>query len=355
MKKIALVLLCSLLFVATISAGNRKKDYIISFYNLENLFDTYHDEGKIDGDYLPDGKNLWTENRYKQKLANMASVIRAIADDNRKFPTVMGLAEIENRHVLEDLVCEKDILSANYQIVHYDSPDKRGIDVALLYRPDQFEVLDTKILPFNFDSPTIDFSAWSQEEKEAFKTRDILEVRGRLNGEMFAFFVGHFPSRLGGKGADLRPRAAEIMYKEALRLMSEYKGIKIILMGDMNDNPDDESMVKYLHGKETIAEQSNIDFFDPFLSMYKAGYGSLEYRGTWNIFDIIMVNKALSSTQKGLLEIVPIVKNKYYGRVFKPSFIVNEQGVPFRTFSRGNYIGGYSDHFPTYIKLKIKS
>lgn len=334
-----------------------RRGYVIGFYNLENLFDTVHDEGKNDAEFLPDGGNHWTPARYERKIHNMARVIRAMADENKAFHTILGVSEIENRHVLEDLVCDPQIVAADYQIVHYDGPDRRGVDVALLYRPDQFKLLESRSIPFTFDSPKIDFSAWTREQKENFKTRDILMVRGTLAGEMFAFLVGHFPSRIGGKGQDLRPRAAEIMYEEALRLMKAYPGIKIAAMGDMNDDPTDPSMTEFMHGRETLAEVGAHDFFSPFFSMLKAGYGSLAYRGVWNIFDLILVNKSLTEGEG--LRIVPLVKNRYYGRIFKPPFLIQQdgpyKGTPFRTFSGGSFLGGYSDHFPTYIVVARRS
>jgi predicted extracellular nuclease len=350
----------------TVSAGAKEnakektngkaRGYIIGFYNVENLFDTYHDEGKNDYEYLPDGSNQWTEKRYEEKLHNIAHVIKAMADENNAFHTILGLSEIENRHVLEDLVSQEEIVDANYQIVHYDGPDRRGVDVALLYRPDQFKLLDSKSIPYDFNSD-IQFDMDAESQKN-FRTRDVLMVRGELRGEMFAFFVAHLPSRLGGKGADLRARGAEIIYQHSAELMAEYPGIKIVVMGDMNDNPTDESMTVYLHGKETVEEVGKADFFSPFLSMLKAGYGSLAYRGEWNIYDIILANESLVNAEKGKLRIVPIVKGKYYGRVFNQPFMVQQtgqyKGTPFRTFSSGSYIGGYSDHYPTYIIVSNK-
>ena len=183
-------------------------------------------------------------------------------------------------------------------------------------------------------------------------------VRGEIKGEMFAFFVAHLPSRIGGKGSDLRSRGAEIIYENSAKLMNEYPGIKIVVMGDMNDNPTDESMAVYMHGKENVSEVGKMDFFSPFTSMLKAGYGSLAYRGEWNIYDIILANEALVNAPKGTLRIVPIVKGKYYGRVFKQPFMVQQtgqyKGTPFRTYSSGSYVGGYSDHYPTYIVISNK-
>ncbi|MBQ3882179.1 MAG: endonuclease/exonuclease/phosphatase family protein [Bacteroidales bacterium] len=355
MKKI-LYLLIIFLVGQTAFGASPKKSYVIGFYNLENLFDTYHDEGKNDYEYLPDGANNWTEVKYEKKLQNMASVIRAMRDDNNVYHAILGVSEIENRHVLDDLVNRPEIADANYQIVHYDGPDRRGVDVALFYRPDVFQLLESKSIPFDFNS-NIDFGM-TQEEKDDFRTRDILMVRGLLGGEMFAFLVAHLPSRVGGKSNDLRSRGGEIMYAEAMRLMDEYPGIKIVAMGDMNDNPTDDSMAIYMHGKEKIKDVGERDFFSPFLSMLKDGYGSLAYQGEWNIYDIILANHNLVNAPKGTLEITPIVKGKYYGRIFQKPFMTQQEGdykgTPFRTYSGGAFIGGYSDHYPTYIVVSTK-
>ena len=332
------------------------KSYVIGFYNLENLFDTYHDEGKNDYEYLPDGGNNWTEAKYAKKLQNMAKVIAEMKKDNSVWHAVLGVSEVENRHVLEDLVAEPAIVDANFQIVHYESPDRRGVDCALFYRPEVFKFITSEAIPFTFENSRIDWSQWTQEEKDNFKTRDVLMVRGTIDGEMFAIFVCHLPSRLGGKGADLRPRGAEIVYQRAMELQKEFPGIKIVVMGDMNDNPQDVSMTEYLRGMEFKDGLTDEDFFDPFLSMIKAGYASLYYQGGNNIFDIVMVNNALANAKPGTFEIQPIVKKKYYGRIFNKPFMTNQsgqyKGTPFRTFSGGAFVGGFSDHYPTYIVIK---
>ncbi len=354
MKRVVYFVLIFLLIIPLMSCAQGKRSYVIGFYNLENLFDTYHDEGKNDYEYLPDGANQWTEAKYAKKLHNMASVIRAMKDENKVWHALLGVSEIENRHVLEDLVSQPEIAEANYQIVHYDGPDRRGVDVALLYRPNQFKVLESKSIPFDFNS-SIEFSL-NEEEKAYFRTRDILMVRGMLGNEMFAVFVAHLPSRIGGKGFDLRSRGGEIMYQESMKLMEAYPDIKIVAMGDMNDNPTDPSMAVYMHGKENIDEVEQEDFFSPFVSMLKSGYGSLAYQGEWNIYDIIVVNANLCRGEG--LKIRPIVKKKFYGRIFNPPFMTQQEGpyagTPFRTFSGGAFIGGYSDHYPTYIVVSNK-
>lgn len=356
MRKLTFILAAFLVLGQTMSAQSVSKSHIIGFYNLENLFDTYHDQGKNDYQFLPDGSNNWTEAKYEKKLHNMATVIRAMADDNGRFHTILGISEIENRHVVEDLVSQPEIAKANYQIVHYDGPDRRGVDVALLYRPDQFTLLESRSIHFNFNSD-IKFAMTPQEQRE-FRTRDILMVRGTIDGEMFAFYVAHLPSRLGGKGGDLRSRGAEIMYQDAMRLKKEYPGIKVVAMGDMNDNPSDESMMVYMRARETFEEMKTDDFYSPFLSMLKAGYGSLAYQGEWNIYDIIVVNDNLAKAPAGTFQLQPLIKKKkatFYGRIFHKDFMTQQEGqykgTPFRTFSNGAFVGGYSDHYPTYIMI----
>ena len=172
----------AILFLSpSVRAQKVQKSHVIGFYNLENLFDIYHDEGKNDYEYLPDGANQWTEVKYRKKLHNMAEVIRAMKDDNKVYHTILGVSEIENRNVLEDLVIQPEIADANYQIVHYDGPDRRGVDCALLYRPDQFTLLGSRSIPFTFESSSIKFNLDSLEQID-FRTRDILEVRCTIDG-----------------------------------------------------------------------------------------------------------------------------------------------------------------------------
>ena len=347
----------AILFAASLLCSAQKsgtRNYIIGFYNLENLFDTYDDPAHNDEEFLPDGKNQWTEAKYQKKVANMAKVIRAMADDNGRYHTVLGISEIENRLVIEDLVSDPQIADANYQIVHYDGPDRRGVDVAMLYKPEQFKYLDSESIPFDFKDSQIKFSLNEQEQAD-FRTRDILYVHGLIAGEDFGIYVTHTPSRVGGKGGDLRSRCCEIIYNHSKQMEKKHPGIKIVVMGDMNDNPTDDSQAVWLRGRETIEEMTPEDFFDPYLSMLKDGYGSLAYQGEWNIYDIEQVNYNLAAAPDGGLKIVPIIKNKYYGRIFKKPFMTQQsgqyKGTPFRTFSNGAFIGGFSDHYPTYILI----
>lgn len=351
MKKIFLL---TLLLLTGITSFAQKQNYVIGFYNVENLFDIYNDPVKNDEEFLPEGENKWTQAKYEKKLHNIARVINAMKDENGVYHTILGVSEIENRLVLEDLVSLPELADANYQIVHYDGPDARGVDVGLLYRPDQFKYIESESIPFTFEGSKVAITL-NKEEQEAFKTRDILMVHGEIDGEDIAVFVAHLPSRIGGKGSDLRSRGAEIIYNRASALKEEYPGIKIVVMGDMNDNPTDESMAVWMHGKADIAEVGSEDFFSPFMEMLADGYGSLAYRGVWNIYDVILVDYNLATAPDGGLQIRPIHKKGYYGRVFKKPFMTQQsgqyKGTPFRTFSNGAFIGGYSDHYPTYIVI----
>lgn len=354
MKKTISCLALLLVMFSLLSAQESKpsKNYVIGFYNLENLFDTYNDPAKNDEEFLPEGKNKWTDAKYRKKLHNMASVIGTMAEANGTFHTILGVSEIENRLVLEDLVSQPEIAAANYQIVHYDSPDARGVDVAMLYRPDQFTYLDSESIPFDFNSDDIEFDM-KEEFRPNFKTRDILMTHGLIDGEEFAIYVAHLPSRVGGKGGDLRSRGAEIIYGHAMEMMEKHPGIRIVVMGDMNDNPTDTSISHYLHGMESPDEVGKEDFFSPFCSMLRNGYGSLAYQGEWSIYDLILVNETLLNAPDGGLKIRKLGKKGNYGVVFKRPFMITQKGqykgYPFRTFSNGSFIGGYSDHFPTFI------
>ncbi len=355
MKKTLLTfLLTSLLILPACGKSGSGRSYVIGFYNLENLFDTYDDPAKNDQEFLPDGKNEWTEAKYSKKLHNMARVIRAMKTDNGRWHTILGVSEIENRLVLEDLVVEPAIIEANYQIVHYDGPDRRGVDVALLYKPEEFTILESQSIPFSFEGTKVAITL-DQAEQDYFRTRDILMVRGLIEGEMFAFYVTHLPSRIGGKGSDLRSLGAEIIYNDAMLKMKEHPGIKIVVMGDMNDDPFNESMEVWLHGRENLEEVGEEDFYNPFYSMLNDGYGSLCYQGVWSIFDQILVNYNMAKAPEGTLHLRRIVQDKYHGRVFKKPFMTTQKGqykdYPFRTFSNGAFINGFSDHYPTYIVI----
>jgi predicted extracellular nuclease len=352
MKRNFLLLAASMLLCFQACSQNQDSSrQIIGFYNVENLFDTVHDEGKNDYEYLPDGANEWTEDKYAVKLKNLAQVIDEMHKENGMWHTVLGLAEVENRRVVEDLVKEPAIAEANYQIVHYESPDTRGIDVALVYDPARMKLVESESIPFDFNT-RIPITTYDKKQQRDFRTRDVLMAHGIIGDEHFAFYVCHFPSRRGDKGQDVRARAAEIVYAHVQEMARKYPGIKCVVMGDMNDNPQDESLSGYLHGRRTPAEVGRGDFFNPFWEMLDDGIGSLYYRGDPNIFDCILVSQSLVNGEG--FQIEPF-GDGYYGRVFEQDYMTQQsgqyKGTPFRTFSNGRFIAGYSDHYPTFITI----
>jgi hypothetical protein len=312
----------------------------VAFYNLENLYDTIHQEGVNDYEFLPDGKNKWNSEKYWSKINNMAKVISQIGTASTPTgPVILGVAEVENRNPLEDLVKDPQIKDRNYQIVHHDGPDRRGVDVALLYNPDFF-VLDT-FLTYPLNIP----------EMPDFRTREQLLVKGDLMGEEFHFIVVHWPSRTGGeaKSRPLRIAAAKLAKHIFDSIMTIKPDAKIIFMGDLNDDPNNESVatvMKATADKKKLATGEYL--FNPSAIPFKNGIGSLAYRDTWNMFDqIIMTPSIYSGNQQTL--------NYYHFKVFNEKWLRQPDGqykdYPMRTFGNGAWLNGYSDHFPVYVLL----
>lgn len=315
----------------------------IGFYNLENLFDTVQDLEINDEDFLPDGKLRYNSYIYKDKLSNLSNIISQIATDiTSDGVAILGVCEIENKSVLIDLVKQEKIKSRNYQIVHYDSPDERGIDVGLLYNPKYFKVLESQNL----------FVQLPERDGEPNFTRDILWVKGELLGEIVHLFVNHWPSRRGGeaKSSPLREMAATVAKKKIDEILASDINAKIILMGDLNDDPVNKSVKKVIGAKGNKEDISAGQFYNPWIKMYKSGIGTLAYRDAWNLFDQIIISSSLINNKEGFYF--------YKAKIFKKPFMFNSEGkykgYPKRTFSFGKYIGGYSDHLPTYIYLVRK-
>jgi len=307
----------------------------IGFYNLENLFDTIDDPNTRDTEFTPNGKNEWTAGRYQEKLHNMAATISRIGVEHcTNGLSIIGLAEVENRSVLEDLVQTKELAERDYQIVHYDSPDARGIDVALIYQADAF----TPTSSYNF--PLIMPGIFD------FETRDQLLVSGLLNGETVHILVNHWPSRYGGEEETkpMRRAAAELSKKISDSLLSINPKANIIIMGDLNDDPGDPSVLEVLNAGNL---DEGASLYNPMLEKHQSGDGTLTYRGKWNLFDQIIMTPALVNGQNGL---------KYEGAfIHRDKQIIVQEGKykdqPLRTFGGGRYLGGFSDHLPVYILL----
>ena len=347
MKKQLFMLMLLVLVCTTASAQRKLAGYAVGFYNLENLFDYTHDEGKNDYEFLPDGSYHWNEMKYTHKLHNMSRVLAEMGTD--KIPdgcAFIGVSEVENDHVLTDLVAQPSLAARNFKFCHIEGPDRRGIDCALLYNPKYYKVNNVKLVPY---VPEL-------AKDSTFKTRGFLTVSGELAGEHVDVIVCHWPSRFSG--SFYRETAGREVRAVKDSLLKDDRNVKVFIMGDMNDDPFDESMVAYLHGKETIAEMTPQDYYNPYLSMIKAGYGSLCYQGTWCIYDQELINYNLAVAPEGGLKIQPVTKGRgvwYDGVIFKRPFMTTHKGqykgYPFRTFSNGAFVGGYSDHYPTYIVL----
>lgn len=336
MKKL-IVTTAILLFVVIAGQAQEKKKglYSVAFYNLENLFDTVHDAAKNDYEYLPDAPKRWDTEKYTAKLKNLSKVISELSRDKvSEGPAVIGVAEAENRRVLDDLVGQPALAPAGYHIVHYEGPDKRGIDCALLYDPKQFTVSSSKlVLSQPFEGDTI------------HKTRGFLIVNGKLAGEQVCFIVNHWPSR--GAAEPVRIHAARQVRALADSLQRENKKLKLIVMGDMNDDPMDNSMLT-LGAKKYKKEVGKGDFFNPWWeTLEDKGVGTLLYRGKWNLFDQIVLSSTLLK-KKGL---------RYdHNEVFICEYLFQQdgkyKGSPLRTHGGKLWLNGYSDHLPTIIYLK---
>ena len=337
-------LLFSGFFVLLLLAGFAQKPYKVMFYNFENLFDTINDPEILDEEFTPDGPKKWNSVKYNKKIGNLERVLFDIAALDKNYPAVIGVSEVGNRSVLEDVIATPKLAPANYRIVHYDSPDARGVDVAFFYRPDVFELEGSAPIPF------------TMEGLPNFKTRDIVTMWGTIEGEPFYFMVAHWPSRLGGKEASApkRERAAEIMRRAADSVLRLDPATKVVMMGDFNDDATDDSITEVLGAKGDIRKLEPGDYYNPFINVLKAGYGTLAYQDAWNLFDNIVVSENLVAGD-GLKIRKASPKARFYGNIFSRPYMIQQEGqykgYPLRTFVGNNFQGGYSDHFPVYIYI----
>jgi hypothetical protein len=331
------LLLVFLLILSTNIFSQEKKINIaiIAFYNVENLYDTIDDPITDDKEFLPDGIQNWNSEKYSHKLDRISEVISKIGQEVLPGgPVIIGLSEIENRGVLEALVNSDNLKSKNYGIVHYNSPDRRGVDVGLLYKKNRFVVEGSQTIPLR----TSDTS---------FRTRDQLLVWGKLDGEQIYFLVNHWPSRRGGeqRSAPKRRAAAELSRHITDSLMKLNPNVKLVIMGDLNDCPNNASITKYLKAKGKPEEVIAGDLFNPMLKLYRDGIGSYAYRDSWDLYDQIIVSYGLMGRDKSGFK---LLKAKVFNETFLKQKTGTFAGYPWRTAAGGQYLGGYSDHFPVY-------
>jgi hypothetical protein len=314
----------------------------VGFYNLENLFDTLDSPNTNDADFLPTGRLLWNTEKYISKQANMAKVISMLGTElNPDGVALLGVAEVENRKVLEDLVSRPELRDRNYQIAHFDSPDERGIDCGLLYQEKYFRLTSAQALPVGLKEPkdtsgVVDY------------TRDVLYIAGLMDGEPVHVMVCHWPSRRGGESASawMRAAAAAVCRRTADSIQSIQPDARIIVMGDLNDDPNNKSLTEVLQAEGDAEKVGDSEFYNPMYSEYKNGNGTLAYRDSWNLFDQVVVSKPFTAKRYGGWQLYKTV-------IFKQPWMMQTEGAykgyPFRTYVGDNFMNGYSDHLPVYL------
>ena len=319
----------------------------IAFYNQENLFDTIDDPNIRDDDFTPNGRDAWTPERYHRKINHMAHVIAGIGQkETQAPPVVVGLAEVENRQVIEDLIHDPQLEKYHYGIVHYDSPDRRGIDVALIYVKSIFHPVQTRSYPLKI----------YDDQGQRIYTRDVLLVTGMMDGERIHIIVNHWPSRRGGEARSrpLRMAAARLDMQIIDSIQRAEPKAKIIMMGDLNDDPVSPSVKEVLRAKGKKADVQPGGLYAAMEHFYRAGIGTLAYRDSWNLFDQIFVTYPLIEGTTGNRKDYSTYKLWKAG-IYNKQYLTNRKGAfkgyPFRTYAGGQYLGGYSDHFPVYIIL----
>ena len=347
MKKL-FILIPVLLIVLNISAQENKlkqtrnKNFTIVFYNTENLFDFEDDPLTQDEGFTPGSEKKWDKEKYLKKTQDISKVLSSIG--KRDLPAIIGLAEVENEKVLIDLINTENLSKGNYGIVHYDSPDKRGIDVAMLYRKDLFKVESHKSIPINFPRDTI-------------LTRDILMVKGKTNdSENLFVFVNHWKSRSGGMAvtANKRNYSAVVLRKAVDSILNFEPKAKIVILGDFNDEPTNRSIHQILQANNKRKNRSQRDLYNLMYDMHNLNdLGSYHYSGSWNMLDQIIISQSLLDTKQGYFT------DFEGGEIFNEEWILYNNSkagtwTPNKTYGGNTYFGGISDHLPVYVVLRRK-
>ena len=346
-KRLFIVAVMMLMSSVTVLAQEKKfAVYGIGFYNLENLFDTCHDAGKNDYEYLPDGRNKWSGLKYAHKLRNMARVLAEMGTD--KLPAVgcaaIGVSEVENAKCLTDLCNQEPLKARNIRYCHVEGPDYRGVDCGLLYNPSLFSVRNVKLVPYVYEK--------AEDAQRA--TRGFLVVSGTLAGDHVTIIVNHLPSR--GAVSYYRELGGRQLRAVKDSLIKDDPDVKLIIMGDMNDDPKDKSMSEALGAQRELNDVKKGGLFNPFWNIHASGTGTLRYDGAWNLFDQIIVSHSLLN-QKGKKDYSSL---KYWqAQIFRRDYLFQQEGKykgnPLRTHAGGVWLDGYSDHLPTLIYLVKES
>ncbi len=311
----------------------------VMFYNTENLFDTVDDPATDDDAFTPAGKKEWTQERYTKKLEDLAKVITGVLP--KGSPDLIGLSEVENRKVLEDLIHTGKLKKVDYGIIHEESPDRRGIDVALLYNPGRFRYLSHRRLPIRFPRDTT-------------KVRDILYVKGRADGEMLHIFVNHWKSRSGGLRATEQKRifSAVVLRRAVDSILNFEPQAKIIILGDFNDEPTNMSIMQILMAADKRKNIGRRDLYNLMYDMHNLhDTGTYSYKSSWLMLDQIILSYPLLQDKNGW-------HTGYNGgHIFSEEWMLYDnpkagRPVPNRTYGGPSYFGGISDHLPVYCSLE---
>jgi len=312
----------------------------ILFYNVENLFDTKNDPQTEDDEFTPDGDRHWTYKRLNSKLLNISKVILSASGWN--IPAIIALCEIENRDVLEKLLTNTPLKSHPFKIIHKESPDHRGIDVAFIYSPQQFYPIKYNFYPLKEKNDSI------------MRSREILYVFGVINEiDTVHFFVNHWPSRYGGvlETRAIRNSAAKLLRQKVDALFEMYSSPKIIILGDFNDQPTDESLRDYLKAKPVSQENAGSGLFNLSYNWGLQSTGTLKYQSQWDVFDQIIVSGTLLNSSSGF-----IAKPENASILNYPFLFERDERYgglkPRRTYYGYSYLGGFSDHLPILLKLE---
>ena len=319
------------------------ESFRIQFYNTENFYDYFDDPNANDNDFLPQSKYHWTKERYEAKLIN---IYKVFISTNIEPPSIIGLAEIENKKVLFDLTRKTPLIKFSYNIIHQDSPDPRGIDVALLYQKDKYKPIKNEFIKiiFPFDIGR--------------KTRDILYSKGiAFTNDTLHIFVNHWPSRRGGEAnsIELRNFVAKTLRLKVDSIFNVSSKAKIIIMGDFNDEPDNESIVTYLNTKQLKGLREEKQLYNLSYNWLNniSSIGTHKFQGKWAVLDQFIVSSELIVSKKGLS------CNQNSANIFKPNFLLvddksNYGSQPNRNYNGYHYNNGFSDHLPIYLILNNK-
>ena len=337
---IAIILIIAIQAVSQNKHYKKGNNFTIVFYNVENLFDTINNQDKIDEQFLPDGIKKWNTGRYNKKINDLGKVISSI--NINELPELIGLCEVENKAVLKDLINGRFLSKEKYAVVHEESPDARGIDVALLYRVNEFKYLNHKIYRIFYDF-----------EPET-TTRDILYVKGELkNGEVLHVFVNHWSSRRDGQEVSepKRLQSAKILRSKLDSVLKGNRKAKIVILGDFNDEPINKSLYEVLNATNDLRSGNYRELYNLMFDKSLNGAGTYNFRGNWNMLDNIIISQSLLTNKKAY------VASPDGGQIFRKRWMMYDnvktgQMTPSKTYGGPNYYGGISDHFPVYVILR---